>query len=95
MTADLDPNFCYRVWLAKDARFDGRIFVCVTSTGIYCRPICPARVQKKANCRFVKSAAAAAAAGFRSCLPCRPELAPGTPRMGGHAGKCRPRSAAH
>ncbi|MCE9648266.1 MAG: helix-turn-helix domain-containing protein, partial [Parvibaculum sp.] len=70
---------CYRAFLAKDARFDGRIFVCVTSTGIYCRPICPARVPKKANCRFVGSAAAAEAAGFRSCLRCRPETAPGTP----------------
>ncbi|HEY4344811.1 MAG TPA: AlkA N-terminal domain-containing protein [Parvibaculum sp.] len=79
MTPDLDPELCYRAFLAKDARFDGRIFVCVTSTGIYCRPICPARVPKKANCRFVGSAAAAEAAGFRSCLRCRPETAPGTP----------------
>jgi AraC family transcriptional regulator of adaptative response / DNA-3-methyladenine glycosylase II len=79
MTSDLDPDLCYRAFLAKDARFDGRIFVCVTSTGIYCRPICPARVPKKTNCRFVASAAAAEAAGFRSCLRCRPETAPGTP----------------
>ncbi len=83
MTKGLDRDFCYRVWLAKDARFDGRIFVCVTSTGIYCRPICPARIPKKDNCRFVKSAAAAEAAGFRSCLRCRPESAPGTPTWSG------------
>lgn len=79
MSTDLDTDLCYRAFLAKDARFDGRIFVCVTSTGIYCRPICPARVPKKSNCRFVASAAAAEAAGFRSCLRCRPETAPGTP----------------
>lgn len=75
----LDVDFCYRVIQAKDARFDGRIFTCVTSTGIYCRPVCPARVPKKAHCRFVASAAAAEALGFRSCLRCRPETAPGTP----------------
>lgn len=78
-SAILDPDFCYRVIQAKDARFDGRIFVCVISTGIYCRPVCPARVPKKAHCRFVASAAAAEALGFRSCLRCRPETAPGTP----------------
>lgn len=83
MTTDLDPDLCYRAFLAKDARFDGRVFVCVTSTGIYCRPVCPARVPKKANCRFVGSAAAAEAAGFRSCLRCRPETAPGTPAWAG------------
>lgn len=79
----LDPDFCYRVIQAKDARFDGRIFTCVTSTGIYCRPVCPARVPKKENCRFVASAAAAEALGFRSCLRCRPETAPGTPAWAG------------
>lgn len=84
MTSEtLDPDFCYRVIQAKDARFDGRIFTCVTSTGIYCRPICPARVPKKAHCRFVASAAAAEALGFRSCLRCRPETAPGTPAWAG------------
>jgi len=79
----LDPDFCYRVISAKDARFDGRIFTCVTSTGIYCRPICPARTPKRENCRFVASAAAAEALGFRSCLRCRPETAPGTPAWAG------------
>lgn len=79
----LDPDFCYRIIQAKDARFDGRIFVCVTSTGIYCRPVCPARVPHKEHCRFVASAAAAEALGFRSCLRCRPETAPGTPAWAG------------
>ena len=84
MTSEtLDPDFCYRVIQAKDARYDGRFFICVVSTGIYCRPVCPARVPKKSNCRFVASAAAAEAAGFRSCLRCRPESAPGTPAWTG------------
>jgi AraC family transcriptional regulator of adaptative response / DNA-3-methyladenine glycosylase II len=67
---------CYRAIETRDARFDGRLFVAVTSTGIYCRPICPARTPKFANCRFFPSAAAAQEAGFRPCLRCRPELAP-------------------
>jgi AraC family transcriptional regulator of adaptative response / DNA-3-methyladenine glycosylase II len=79
----LDHDFCYRVLQAKDARYDGRFFTCVTSTGIYCRPVCPARVPKKSNCIFVASAAAAEAQGFRSCLRCRPETAPGTPAWAG------------
>lgn len=81
----LDPARCYRAILAKDARFDGRFFVCVRSTGIYCRPVCPARVPKREHCLFVPSAAAAEAAGFRSCLRCRPETAPGTPAWAGTA----------
>ena len=72
----LDPIACYRVLETRDARFDGRLFVGVTSTGIYCRPICPARTPKPANCRFFRSAAAAQEAGFRPCLRCRPETAP-------------------
>ena len=67
---------CYRALQSRDARFDGRIFVGVTSTGIYCRPICPARTPKPENCRFFASAAAAQEAGFRPCLRCRPETAP-------------------
>src|SRR5262249_32632182 len=67
---------CYRALLTRDSRFDGRLFVGVTSTGIYCRPICPARTAKLEHCRFFPSAAAAQAAGFRPCLRCRPELAP-------------------
>lgn len=74
---DLDPDRCYRALRARDVRFDGRFFVGVTSTGIYCRPICPSRPPKHQNCTFHPSAAAAEAAGFRPCLRCRPELAPG------------------
>ena len=72
----LDRNTYYRAFQSHDARFDGRVFVGVTSTGIYCRPICPARMPKFENCRFFASAAAAQEAGFRPCLRCRPEIAP-------------------
>ena len=74
---ELDPAHCYRILVTRDPRFDGRIFVGVTSTGIYCRPICPARTPKPENCRFFPTAAAAQASGFRPCLRCRPETAPG------------------
>jgi len=74
---DLDPAQCYRILQTRDPRFDGRIFVGVTSTGIYCRPICPARTPKPEHCRFFPTAAAAQACGFRPCLRCRPETAPG------------------
>lgn len=67
---------CYRALQSRDARFDGLIFVGVTSTGIYCRPVCPARTAKFENCQFFGSAAAAQVAGFRPCLRCRPETAP-------------------
>jgi AraC family transcriptional regulator, regulatory protein of adaptative response / DNA-3-methyladenine glycosylase II len=69
-------SICYRALQSRDARFDGLIFVGVTSTGIYCRPICPARTPKPQNCRFFGSAAAAQEDGFRPCLRCRPESAP-------------------
>ena len=72
----LDRRTYYRAFQSHDARFDGRVFVGVTSTGIYCRPVCPARTPKFANCRFYASAAAAQEAGFRPCLRCRPEIAP-------------------
>jgi AraC family transcriptional regulator of adaptative response / DNA-3-methyladenine glycosylase II len=72
----LDRRTYYRAFETRDARFDGRVFVGVTSTGIYCRPICPARTPKFDNCRFFASAAAAQEAGFRPCLRCRPEIAP-------------------
>ena len=68
----LDPELCYRALLTRDARFDGRLFVGVTSTGIYCRPVCPARTPRQINCRFFPSAAAAMAGGFRPCLRCKP-----------------------
>lgn len=72
------PNqeICYRALESRDARFDGLLFVGITSTGIYCRPVCPARTAKRENCRFFGSAAAAQQAGFRPCLRCRPETAP-------------------
>ncbi len=73
----LDPIVCRQAILAKDARFDGRFFTAVTSTGIYCRPVCPARPPKAENCRYYPTAAAAQAAGYRPCLRCRPEAAPG------------------
>ena len=73
----LQPDECYRAWAARDARFDGRFFTGVTSTGVYCRPICTARLPQREHCRFFPSAASAEAAGFRPCLICRPERAPG------------------
>lgn len=72
-----DSASCYQALLAHDTRFDGQFFVGVASTGIYCRPVCRVRVPKRQNCSFYPSAAAAEAAGFRPCLRCRPELAPG------------------
>ncbi|HKN88062.1 MAG TPA: AlkA N-terminal domain-containing protein, partial [Nitrospiraceae bacterium] len=74
----LDTDICYRALQTRDRRFDGRLFVAVTSTGIYCRPICPARTPKRENCRFFPTAAAAQEAGFRACLRCRPEISPET-----------------
>ena len=73
----LTPNACYQAMKAHDTRFDGRFFVGVSSTHIYCRPICRVRMPLQKNCGFYPSAAAAEAAGFRPCLKCRPELAPG------------------
>ena len=72
----LDPHLCYKALQTRDERFDGRLFVGVTSTGIYCRPVCPAGPAKLEHCRFYPSAAAAQEAGFRPCLRCRPESAP-------------------
>src|SRR5882762_8472174 len=72
----LDHRTYYRALQSRDARFDGRVFVSCTSTGIYCRPICPTRPPKFENCRFFATAAAAQEAGFRPCLRCRPEIAP-------------------
>ncbi len=72
-----DRKACNSAFQAHDARFDGRLFVCVSSTGIYCRPVCRVRMPREKNCSFVVSAGAAEAAGFRPCRKCRPELAPG------------------
>ena len=73
---DLEPDACYLALKARDARFDGSFFTGVTSTGIYCRPVCRVRTPKRENCRFFGHAAQAESAGFRPCLRCRPELAP-------------------
>ena len=72
----LQPDACYLALKARDARFDGCFFTGVTSTGIYCRPVCRVRTPKRENCRFFHHAAQAERAGFRPCLRCRPELAP-------------------
>src|ERR1041385_5655083 len=80
---DLDDAACYRALAVRDARFDGRFFVAVRTTGIYCRPICLARTPKRENVTFFPCAAAAEAAGYRPCLRCRPETSPGTPAWNG------------
>lgn len=80
---ELDEQICEQARLNRDARFDGRVFIGITSTGIYCRPICPSPHAKRVHVRFFPSAAAASAAGFRPCLRCRPEVAPGTPAWNG------------
>ena len=72
----IDDDACYSALCAHDARFDGRFFTAVTSTGIYCRPVCRVRTPRRENCRFFEHAAQAEQAGFRPCLRCRPELAP-------------------
>jgi len=76
---DLDWRVCSRARLSRDARFDGKFFIGVLTTRIYCRSICPARPSKESNVIYFATAAAAAAAGFRPCLRCRPECSPGTP----------------
>jgi AraC family transcriptional regulator, regulatory protein of adaptative response / DNA-3-methyladenine glycosylase II len=75
---DLDHTACYRAIELRDARFDGRFFTAVKTTGIYCRPVCPARTPRSENVTFYSTAAAAQEAGFRPCLRCRPETAPDT-----------------
>lgn len=84
-TGRLDPIACQRARLARDARFDGEFFVGVTSTGIFCRPVCPARLPAEHNVRYFRLAAQAADAGFRPCLRCRPETAPHSPAWRGSA----------
>lgn len=78
-----DNEVFERARLSRDARFDGRFFIGVKTTGIYCRPICPANTPKSENVSFYSTAAAAGEAGFRPCLRCRPECAPGTPAWEG------------
>lgn len=76
---DLDLQVCSRARLSRDARFDGKFFIGVVTSRVYCRSICPAPTAKEKNCRYFPTAAAAAEAGFRPCLRCRPECSPGTP----------------
>src|SRR5687767_1929828 len=73
-----DERRLYKALAARDPRFDGVFFVGVTSTGIYCRPICPVKTPQERNCRFFQTAQETEQAGFRPCLRCRPELAPGS-----------------
>ena len=80
---ELDREICDRARRSRDARFDGKFFIAVTSTRIYCRPICPARSPKDENVRYYATAAAAQADGFRPCLRCRPEASPATPAWSG------------
>ncbi|HEY1635878.1 MAG TPA: AlkA N-terminal domain-containing protein [Acidimicrobiales bacterium] len=81
------PEFdqCYRAVASRDARFDGWFFTAVTSTGVYCRPSCPARTPMQSNVRFFTTAAAAHLAGFRACKRCRPDATPGSPEWNGRA----------
>jgi AraC family transcriptional regulator, regulatory protein of adaptative response / DNA-3-methyladenine glycosylase II len=76
---ELDWRVCSRARISRDPRFDGKFFIGVRGSGVYCRPICPAPHAKEKNCRYFPTAAAAAEAGFRPCLRCRPECSPGTP----------------
>jgi len=76
---ELDWHICSRARLSRDPRFDGKFFIGVHGSGVYCRPICPAPTAKEKNCRYFATAAGAAEAGYRPCLRCRPECAPGTP----------------
>lgn len=75
----LDPDRCYRAAQSRDSRFDGWFYVAVRTTGIYCRPSCPAVTPKRSNVEFYRSAAAAQQRGFRACKRCRPDASPGSP----------------
>ena len=75
----LDWRICSRARLSRDPRFDGKFFIGVIGSHVYCRSICPAPTAQEKNCRYFPTAAAAAEAGFRPCLRCRPECSPGTP----------------
>ena len=85
MPSELDWNTCDRARLARDPEFDGRFFTGVRTTRIYCRPVCPVRPARSENVFFFRTAAAAERAGFRPCLRCRPEAAPGSPAWNGTA----------
>ena len=81
----LDPALCFQALASRDARFDGRFFAAVKTTGIYCRPVCPARKPLRRNVDFYPSAAAAELAGFRACRRCRPDAAPASPEWRGQS----------
>jgi AraC family transcriptional regulator, regulatory protein of adaptative response / methylated-DNA-[protein]-cysteine methyltransferase len=81
----LDMTQCEQAWLARDPEFDGRFFIGVRTTGIYCRCVCPVRQPFRCNIEFLPSAAAAELAGYRPCLRCRPETAPFSPAWKGSA----------
>lgn len=83
LPSPLDPDLCRRACVARDPRFDGLFFLAVTTTGIFCRPVCPARPPRAGNARYFPSAEAAIGAGFRPCRRCRPEAAPGSPAWRG------------
>jgi O-6-methylguanine DNA methyltransferase len=78
-----DPDTCYAAMQVRDRHYDGVFFTCVKTTGIYCRPVCPARPPLQKNCLWVATAAEAEAKGFRACKRCRPESAPGSPAWNG------------
>jgi len=80
---ELNLQTCKQAWLSKDARFDGKFFIGVKSTGVYCRPVCPVKLPSFKNVTFFKTAAQAGTNGFRPCLRCRPETSPGTPVWSG------------
>lgn len=80
-----DEDAAWAAWQHHDAHADGRLWIGVTSTGIYCRPVCRVRLPRRENCRFFEQATQAEAAGFRACLRCRPEQAPGLARVDGPA----------
>ena len=85
-----DHESCYRAVKSKDRRFDGIFYTAVHTTGIYCRPSCPARTPASKNVSFFPTAAAAQAAGFRACKRCLPDATPGEPRLGRRGGRGRP-----
>ena len=84
-----DPDTCYAVMQRRDRAFDGTFFTAVRTTGIYCRPVCPARLPLFVNCTWYATAAECTAAGFRACKRCRPESAPGSPAWNGSAASVR------
>src|SRR6478735_2227714 len=85
MDKGLDQERCYRAVSGRDARFDGIFYTAVRTTGIYCRPSCPARTPRRHNVQFYRTAAAAQLAGFRACRRCRPDAVPGSPEWNARA----------